>query len=216
MSHLRVKICGITNVADARAAAEGGTDAIGLNFHPPSPRCVRPADAIEIIRELPMFVEPVGVFTDARPMNMLWTDLGLKYIQWHGETAKLPPFSPAARDTFRLIVAFRVRDRQTLREVESWIKESPTKDLRPHAILLDGFHKDLLGGTGQTAPWELLADWDPGLPLILAGGLTPENVAEAVRIVRPYAVDVASGVESSPGKKDVDKIKRFIENARSV
>jgi phosphoribosylanthranilate isomerase len=86
----------------------------------------------------------------------------------------------------------------------------------PRAILIDGYQKGLLGGTGQTAPWELLANYRPDVPLILAGGLTPENVAEAVRVVRPYGIDVASGVESGPGLKDVDKIKRFIDNARSA
>lgn len=214
MSHLRVKICGITNVDDARAAAEAGADAIGLNFHPPSPRFLEGAQAYQIINALPPFVEPVGVFTNANSLGELPGPLGLKYVQWHGELGDFPDCSPGFLMTYRLIVAVRVRDQKSLNSASHWL--TANSELRPAAILVDGYQRDILGGTGTAPPWELLAHFKPGLPLILAGGLTPENVAEAVRIVRPYAVDVASGVESSPGKKDVDKIKRFIDNARSV
>ncbi len=217
MSHLRVKICGITNVEDARAAADAGADAVGLNFHKRSPRSVTIEVAREIIQAMPPFIEPVGVF--AHPDDEKgepFEDLHLRYYQWHGELENVPPFTPSARAWIRLIIAFRIHDQTSIDQMQRWLALAKDRGEQPFAVLIDGFKAGALGGTGKTAPWELLADWQPPVPLILAGGLTPENVAEAVKIVRPYAVDVASGVESSPGKKDVDKIKRFIENARSV
>jgi phosphoribosylanthranilate isomerase len=116
----------------------------------------------------------------------------------------------------RLIVAFRIPDQSAIDNMHRWLIQANDAGRLPFAVLIDGYQKGALGGTGKAPPWEMLAHFKPALPLILAGGLTPENVAEAVRIVRPYAVDVASGVESSPGKKDVDKIRRFIDNARSA
>jgi phosphoribosylanthranilate isomerase len=212
---VRVKICGVTSVADAVEAARLGADAVGLILSKQSPRSVNPQDVPAIRRQLPPFVEAVGVFTDARTLCDLYLKLDLKYVQWHGELSELPEFTPGALAMFRLIVAFRIRDRKTLTEAECWLETIPEWAV-PAAILIDGFKKDEPGRTGAPPPWSLLADFQAPAPLILAGGLTPENVAQAIRIVRPYAVDVASGVESSPGKKDPDKMKRFIENARSA
>src|SRR5205814_5109867 len=116
----------------------------------------------------------------------------------------------------RWIPAFSVADAASLTAITTYLDLLASVGAAPAAILVDAHVPGLHGGTGQTAPWQLLADFRPGVPLILAGGLTPENVAEAIRIVRPYAVDVASGVESAPGKKDADKLRRFIEAVHSV
>jgi phosphoribosylanthranilate isomerase len=220
-SHLRIKICGITNAEDARQAAALGADAIGLNFHPLSPRYVKPAAVEEILRELPPFVEGVGVFVRetleeacaiAGPFGQIRT------IQRHGDEHEPTDIFP-----FRLIEAFRIgEDPNDMRELEIYLAIARSSLKRPDAVLLDGRAPGQYGGTGKSAPWKDVADfWHYAaqfhdVPLILAGGLTPDNVAEAVRIVRPYAVDVASGVESSPGRKDVEKMKRFIDNARSA
>lgn len=221
MSHrLRIKICGITNAEDACQAADLGADAIGLNFHPESPRYVRPAAVEAILRELPLFVECVGVFvreTLKEACAMAGPFGRIRTIQRHGDEHK-----PADIFPFRLIEAFRIgEDANEMRELEIYLAVASGHE-RPDGILLDGRAPGQYGGTGKKAPWKDVADfWHYAaqfhdIPLILAGGLTPENVAEAVRIVRPYAVDVASGVESSPGRKDVEKMKRFIDNARSA
>jgi phosphoribosylanthranilate isomerase len=214
VSHLRVKICGITNAEDARQAAALGADAIGLNFHPPSPRYVRPAATAEILRELPPFVEAVGVFvreTLTEACAIAGPFGRIRMIQRHGDEHE-----PADIFPFRLIEVFRIADGHGLREAELYLAKARAAEKAPDAMLIDADVQGQYGGTGQRAPWKLIADFKPEVPLILAGGLTPENVAEAVRIVRPYAVDVASGVESSPGRKDIDKMKRFIDNARSA
>ena len=215
--HLRIKICGITNAEDARQAALLGADAIGLNCHPPSPRYVKPEAVSQIIQTLPPFLEAVAVVTDLARLQWALTDCRQRTIQWHGDPAVLgnaPP--PVEMSSGCLIVAVAVEDRESLERIPHLLEQARGKGWQPGAVLIDGYQKGLLGGTGQAAPWQLLAEFDPGVPLILAGGLTPENVAEAVRIVRPYAVDVASGVESSPGKKDLEKMRRFIDNARSA
>ena len=115
-----------------------------------------------------------------------------------------------------LIVAFVVRDQNSLQDIAGYLHRSRTLGQVPDAILVDAHVPGQYGGTGRVAPWDLLADFRPGVPLILAGGLTPDNVAEAVRIVRPYGVDVASGVEQQPGVKDAEKMRRFIGNAREA
>jgi phosphoribosylanthranilate isomerase len=219
--HLRIKICGITNAEDARQAALLGADAIGLNFCAQSPRYLSGvAEIHRILAALPPFVEAVGVFTDLDAMcdRANWARYRLRTFQWHGDAAELTRFSPPHGIPPRnyLIVAFAVEDAESLAQIPRYLEQAQGQGWRVGAILIDGHQKGLLGGTGQTAPWHLLADFKPAVPLILAGGLTPDNVAEAVRIVRPYAVDVASGVESSPGRKDVEKMKRFIDNARSA
>ncbi len=208
----RIKICGITNEADARLAAELGADAIGLNFHPVSPRYVQP-DAVEgILRALPPFVEPVGVFVNQPPLQVFETLNrigGIRTIQWYGDKPELCDAYP-----FQLIPTFPVRDQDSLRTITGYLDLCRGLNRLPAAIAVDAHAPGQYGGTGRPIPWDLLAGFQPGVPLILAGGLTPENVAEAIRIVRPYAVDVASGVESAPGRKDAEKMRRFIENAR--
>jgi phosphoribosylanthranilate isomerase len=214
MAPLRIKICGITNEADGQQAARLGADAIGLNFFAESPRRVDPIMANFILRELPPFVEAVGVFVN-QPLRQVFHQLNqmgaIRTIQWYGENRELGDVFP-----FRMIAAFPVRDRKSLVAITRYLDVCRGMGQLPAAILADAHAPGKHGGTGRTVPWKLLADFRPEVPLILAGGLTPENVADAVRIVRPYAVDVASGVEFSPGQKDPEKLRRFIENARAA
>jgi len=214
MAPLRIKICGVTTVADALAAARLGADALGLNFYPPSPRYVDLHGAEAILRVLPPYVEAVAVVVNeslAAVATRLQPLSRLRTIQFHGDQPEIVvPFY------FQQIVAFSVRDVESLRRIADYLGRCRNQGSLPRAILVDAHVAGLHGGTGQTAPWELLEAFQPGAPLILAGGLTPENVAEAVRRIRPYAVDVASGVEASPGRKDLDKMRRFIDAAREA
>ena len=211
--YLRIKICGVTSPDDARAAASLGADAIGLNFHPPSPRFITPETAASILAASPPFVEAVGVFVN-RPFTEIVETVrpwpSLRSVQWHGAGHE-----PASACPLPLIAAFGVRGPESLEEIARYLDRCRAGGRLPAAVLVDAFAPDQHGGTGQKAPWELLASFRPGVPLILAGGLTADNVAEAVRIVRPYAVDVASGVESAPGRKDPEKMRRFIAGARA-
>ena len=214
MAGVRIKICGVTNSADALAATRLGADSIGLNFYPPSPRYVDPAKAPSLLQELPPFLALAGVFVNEPLSQMVEKvqELGrLSIIQWHGASQE-----PGDSHPFRLIPAFSVKDRSDLERIDRYLDACREREMLPDALLLDAYDPIQFGGTGRTAPWGLLADYRPGLPIILAGGLTPENVAEAIRIVQPYAVDVASGVESRPGIKDHDKMARFIERVRSI
>jgi phosphoribosylanthranilate isomerase len=212
--HLRIKICGITSALDACQAARLGADAVGLNFYRHSPRCVDPTAASQILQTLPVFVDAVGVYVN-EPIDQIVTHAGrlgrIATLQWHGDDPPLP-----LPGQFRFIPAFPIRDIRSLEQVARYLHRCRQADCLPAAVLLDAHVPGEYGGTGQTAPWGLLAGFHPEVPLILAGGLTPENVGEAVRLVRPYAVDVASGVESAPGRKDTETIRRFIDNARAA
>jgi phosphoribosylanthranilate isomerase len=210
--HLRIKICGVTTPDGARAAADLGADAVGLNFFEGTPRHVIPAIAERILRVLPPLVEAVGVFvnTPLREAFAVCQPLGIRTIQQHGDPKEMSDAFP-----FRLVPAFPLRDAASLTAVTRYLDVCRGLGRPPAAVLLDGHAAGQYGGTGRTAPWDLLASFRPGVPVILAGGLTPENVAEAVRTVRPYAVDVAGGVESAPGRKDLEKMRRFIAAARS-
>jgi phosphoribosylanthranilate isomerase len=214
MGHVRIKICGITSSADAARAEALGADALGFNFYAPSPRYITPDAAVMILRDLAPFTEPVAVFVNEDLVNIWEMLLGIGYVktvQWHGEA---PPAALERR--YAYVPAFPVRDAGSLDTVRSYLDACRQMDALPNAILLDGHRTGLHGGTGQPTPWHLLAQFDAGVPVILAGGLTPDNIAEAIRIVRPYAVDVASGVESSPGRKDPEKLRRFIAQAREA
>jgi phosphoribosylanthranilate isomerase len=212
--HVRVKICGITNEADGRSAARLGADAVGLNFYPQSPRYIDPPDCVPILRALPPFVDAVGLFVN-QPLRQVFpvvNALGrVRTIQWYGSNRELSDTFP-----FQLIACFPVRDPKSLLDITNYLDMCRSLNRLPAAVLADAAVPGQHGGTGQQLPWQLLADFRPGVPLILAGGLTPENVAEAVRIVRPYGVDVASGVEAAPGQKDPEKMRRFIGNAREA
>jgi phosphoribosylanthranilate isomerase len=211
MSRIRVKICGVTTIDDVHSAADAGADAIGLNFHAPSPRFVDPRAAAPLIRALPPFLSPVGVFVEqpVRQICALAYQLGLQAVQWVGREPPLEDTYP-----FGLISAFRVQQANDLDFIRAYVDRMRASGRAPAGVLIDAHVPGQYGGTGRSAPWELLAGYVPGVPLILAGGLTPENVAEAIRIVRPYGVDVASGVESSPGRKDPKKVRQFVEAVR--
>lgn len=211
---VRVKICGVTTAEDARQAVSLGVDAIGLNFYAGSPRCIESSIARSILSELPPFVTAVGVFVEV-PINKIVETLPslgrITVVQWHGKNPESSACFP-----FHFIPAFAVRDSASLDAVERYLDACREVGHLPSALLLDGYARGQHGGTGQTAPWQLLESFRPGVPIILAGGLTPDNVAEAIRIVQPYGVDVASGVESAPGRKDADKMRRFLANAREA
>jgi phosphoribosylanthranilate isomerase len=201
-----VKICGITNVTDALAAAGSGADALGLMFYEGSPRHVTVKAAAEIAQKLPPFIIKVGVFVNAPEDAVLRAigECGLNIVQFHGD--ETPEY--CAQFPVMTIKAFRVRDAGSLKALE---------DYQTDAFLLDAHVPDKLGGTGATFNWDLALEAQKlGRPIFLAGGLTPENVADAVRRVRPYAVDVSSGVEASPGKKDNQKVAAFIKAAKGA
>ncbi len=204
---VRVKICGITNLEDALLAAELGVDALGFIFYPKSPRAVSPGAAREIIRRLPPFVLTVGVFVDDEPARVeeIAAYAGLDWLQLHG--AESPDYCRTVGR--RVIKGFRVKGEESLPQLAPY-------QGAVQAFLLDAYKPGKPGGTGETFDWELARQAKAYGPLILAGGLTPENVAGAIRVAQPAAVDVASGVEAAPGKKDPDKLKAFMEAARSV
>ena len=204
---VRVKICGLTNAADAVAAAEAGADALGFMFFAGSKRNLSFANAAAIIRELPPFVSKVGVFVNAPTdeIRRVVDETGIDALQLHGE--ETPEFC-AQFAPLRVVKAFRLRDRDSLQECLKY---------PAHAWLLDSFVDGAHGGTGVTADWNLAAEAvRRHREIILAGGLRVETVAEAVRRVRPFGVDVSSGVESAPGRKDAAKVRAFIENARTA
>jgi phosphoribosylanthranilate isomerase len=211
---LRIKICGVTNVEDACTAADLGADAIGLNFYEGSKRYLAPEAARPILRELPPFVEPVAIYVH-QPLKAIFHALNVlgrvRTFQWHGTLRELSDCYP-----FQMIVAFPLRDRAGLAEITRYLDAARGAGRPPSAVLIDAHVPGQHGGTGRTAPWGLLAEFKPPEPLILAGGLTPDNVAEAIYLVRPYAVDVASGVESAPGRKDAEKMRRFIGTAHEA
>lgn len=202
----RIKICGITSVADALAVASAGADAIGLVFYPPSPRAVTAARGAEIVRALPPFVTAVGLFVDPAPAEVEATlracPLGM--LQFHGDE---PP-ELCERFARPYLKAIRVRPGVDLLE-----------SLAPYAAaagwLLDAYREGEYGGTGASFDWDLVPKGLPR-PLVLSGGLTPENVAAAVRRVRPWAVDVSSGVESAKGVKDAARVAAFVAGVRNA
>ena len=201
-----VKICGVTRTEDALAAAHLGAHAIGLVFYAPSPRYIAPDAAARIVRELPPFVTPVGLFVDASEDEVrdITSRVGIQLIQFHG--SETPEF--CARFAMPWMKAVRVRPGVDLLQY--------ARDFHgAQALLLDAWQEGLHGGTGATFDWALIPPSLP-LPVVLSGGLNPDNVAAAVRAVRPWAVDVSSGVEASKGIKDADKIAAFISGVRDV
>lgn len=201
-----VKICGITNPADALAAVEAGADALGLMFYEPSPRNIPLKLAAEIARQLPPFIVKVGVFVNAEEdtVSRAIGECGLNIAQFHGdETPEFCKLFPVMT-----IKAFRIRDAGSLKALSEYSTD---------AWLLDAYATDKLGGTGTKFNWDLAIEAKKlGRPIFLAGGLTPENVADAVAQVQPYGVDVSSGVESAPGKKDHAKVRAFVKAAKGL
>lgn len=209
----RVKICGLTSVADALEAVAAGADAIGLNFYPRSPRCITPQLAAEISQAVGPQVVRVGVFVNAPTIEIrrLAADCSLDAVQLHGD--ELPA---AVRDLAGIPVVRAMRIANDLSDAQRHLDQCQALAALPRTLLVDAAVVGQYGGSGRAAPWEILAARGPlcGLPLILAGGLHAENVAAAIAIVRPDGVDVASGVEESPGRKSPERMRAFVDAAR--
>lgn len=213
----RIKICGITNENDARGAAAAGADAVGINFYEKSPRCVGGQTARAIVSALPGEVTKVGLFVNAPTDAVIarFEDLGLDLIQLHGDE---PPEYLAALGSRPVMRALRLGP-QGLGPILEYLETCRRLGCLPRLVLFDAYRPGRYGGTGVTADWTCAGQypsesWHP--PLVLAGGLTAENVAEAIRVVRPVAVDTAGGVEISPGKKDLRLVRQFVQNARQA
>jgi phosphoribosylanthranilate isomerase len=215
----RIKICGITRVEDALAAANAGADAIGMVFYKRAPRCITISRAKEILAALPAFVTPVGLFVDAPVDEILsvTNELRLRHVQLHGlETPEIV----AALRTHVIIKAVRVERATFAREVEAWRVAINSLRLTNFAGLLLETPTTSAGGTGVENDWEFIAEqqrvgrFAELPPIIAAGGLKPQNVARVVRDLRPWAVDVSSGVEETLGQKSAKKLERFIKEVR--
>ncbi|HET9217862.1 MAG TPA: phosphoribosylanthranilate isomerase [Terriglobia bacterium] len=203
----RVKICGITNPDDARDAVEVGADAIGLNFYERSPRFVKSSQASRIVEAVPAFVSLIGVFVNhpnPEALEDLALSLGLHAVQLHGNES---PDYCSLIQRVKVIKAFRV---------DSNFKADALKNYSTTMFLLDSGSGAQFGGTGEVFDWNQARGVNTFGWIVLAGGLTPDNVGDAVTQLRPFAVDVSSGVESAPGKKDYEKMRRFIEEVRKT
>jgi len=216
----RVKVCGITTIDDARLAAAAGADAIGLNFYRESPRFVSPEQAAAIAKATPEGVLKVGVFVNADTPTILraWETVGFDLVQLHGDETPELVAELGVKGCPPVVRAFRL-DRRGLAALRQTIEACRRLGNPPVAVLVDALVPGAYGGTGQPADWSLLAERGPEddfPPLVLAGGLAPENVAEAIAQVRPHGVDVASGVESSRGHKDAARVRAFVEAARAA
>jgi phosphoribosylanthranilate isomerase len=206
---MKIKICGITNTEDAGVAVAAGADALGFVLYRKSPRFVEPAVVKTIVARLPPFVLPIGVFVNEEPQRVraLMDECGLMLAQVHGDESALY-CQQLGRPVLK---ALRLKDRGTFLALAEFQGRANVR-----GFLIDTFSDQAYGGTGKTVDWTLAQEAACSTPIILAGGLTPTNVAEAIAQVRPYGVDVSSGVEQSPGKKDPDKVKAFIQAARLV
>jgi phosphoribosylanthranilate isomerase len=203
---VKVKICGITNAADAEAAVEAGADALGLMFYPGSSRFISMDKAQDMARRLPPYVIRTGVFADPNPSEVFAAIqlCQLNLLQFHG--SETPEF--CLQFGIMTMKAFRIKNADSLAAISAY---------RTDAYLLDSHVAGKPGGTGETFNWDLAVEAKKfGKPIFLAGGLTPQNVAEAVRKVQPFGVDVSSGVEQSPGKKDAKKMQDFIAAVRGA
>ncbi len=204
---MKVKVCGITSYEDAAMALDQGVDALGFNFFPSSPRYIRPADARLIVRRIPPFIVSVGLFVNVAcqdEVSRTARTAGVQVLQLHGDES--PEYCRELAE-WPLIKALRI----SKGEIPEKLEEYPVQ-----GFLLDVKDDTLFGGTGKSFDWNLAGSIKRIRPIILAGGLRPDNVREAIRIVRPYGVDVCSGVESAPGKKDAAKLIEFMNEVRNV
>lgn len=217
----RLKICGITNVDDALYAVDQGADALGLNFYSRSPRYISPEAARQIVdamatSKLAQQPKIGGVFVNEPEVSWsscMWFS-GIHFTQFHGDEP--PARIASAKQQQPVVKAFRCQG-TNLADIRRYLEDVRTAGALPDAILLDAYSPSAYGGTGEVIDWHAVRDQRDqflGLPIILAGGLTPDNVAAAIRTARPDGVDVASGVELSPGKKDPAKVRDFIAAAR--
>jgi phosphoribosylanthranilate isomerase len=202
-----VKICGITNLDDALAAVAAGADALGFNFYKPSPRYVSPQHAREIIEQLPESLLMVGVFVNEEtPQNVrsIANEAGIRALQLHGDES--PEYCRELAGNYYVIKTFTVSDSFDVQSANRYEVE---------AILLDTKHNTLRGGTGRVFDWSVAQQAASMIPkLFLAGGLSPENIENAVKIVRPYAVDACSALEDRPGKKNHERMRVFVNAVR--
>ena len=197
----RIKICGITNSEDARAAIQAGADALGFNFYEPSPRYLTPETCADIVSKMPPFVSPIGIFVNesVERVNAIASSCELSAVQLHGDES--PEYCEKVDG--KIIKAIRVRD-------DSW--QQDMEEYPVAAVLLDTYTPDKYGGTGTTFDWNLIGT--SASRIILSGGLDPQNVSPAVQSIRPFGVDTSSGVERQPGLKDHEKIRQFVTAVR--
>ena len=202
---MKIKVCGLTNADNAREASLLGIDAIGLVFYDKSPRHVDVDSALEIVNALPPFINRVGLFVNADSsfIDEVLCEVPLDTLQFHGDESVIE----CTQYAMPFIKALRVNQDTNINQMADDYHQAS-------GLLLDAFNKDAYGGTGEAFDWGL-AKVDIDLPIILAGGLNPDTVAGAIKQVKPYAVDVSSGVESEPGIKDITKIKQFIQQVKS-
>jgi len=203
-----VKICGITNLDDALAAVSAGADALGFNFYKPSPRYITPQHAGEIIEQLPDSVQPIGVFVNEAldSVRAIAEEAGLRALQLHGDES--PEYCRELATDHYVIKTFAVSDSFNLETAKAYEVE---------AIMLDTKHNRLRGGTGRVFDWSVAQQAAGAIPkLFLAGGLSPENVENAVKTVRPFAVDACSALEDTPGKKNHERMRVFVNTVRGV
>jgi phosphoribosylanthranilate isomerase len=201
----KVKICGVTNLPDAELAVSHGAWAIGMIFHPESPRACDPAAAVEMGAALKRRLEVVGVFVNAHLDEVVELAEGasLTMLQLHGEEGPSYCQEAARRTGLKVIKVARVRDVSSVRGLGAY---------RTDFHMLDAYVPGQPGGTGERFEWALAKEHAPGTPLILSGGITPENVSEAIDTAKPFAIDTASGVEAEPGRKDPRKLARLFES----
>jgi len=203
-----IKICGITNLDDALAAVDAGADALGFNFYKPSPRYIAPSAAREMVEQVPARVLTVGVFVneESRTVMSIANEAGLKAVQLHGDES--PDYCRDLASEFYVIKTLAVSDSFDAKQSQAYDVD---------AIMLDTKDSRLHGGTGRVFDWSVAREASQIVPkLYLAGGLSPENVAEAVGVVRPYAVDACSALEDRPGIKNHERMRAFVETVRSV
>lgn len=199
----KVKICGITNLKDAEAAINFGADLLGFNFYPKSPRYISPAEAAKIINKLPAFIRIVGLFVNETSdhIRSVMDECYMNWLQFHGD--EKPDFCSAFSGlNLRTIKAIRVRNNDDIKASELYFTD---------AVLLDAFDPNKYGGTGLRFDWNIIGHMDKRI--FLAGGINPDNVVQAVKL-GVYGIDICSGIESEPGKKDLNKMKQLFENIR--
>ena len=203
----KIKICGITNKRDAIDASSLGVDMIGFVFYKKSKRYVEPKIVRDIVNELPPFMSKVGVFVneDKDKVRRIAGECSLDVLQFHAD--ETPDYCAGFEDSYKVIKAFRIKDKDSLKGVN---------DYDVNFYMLDAYSSKDLGGTGESFDWKIAENFEFLKPVILSGGLTPDNVSSAIRMISPYGVDVSSGIEDSPGRKNLDLMKKFIEKVRRL